>query len=115
MANRRNEAPRLVDAPEPGIFRLRLVKGGPFVAAKIERHSDGRWQAFVNGDPEDEGDHDPVRARSVTRIWNYGVRISEDEYHVLIGTVAWAMANAPDAPEAHPTESINLDRLPPLY
>jgi hypothetical protein len=113
--NRRKEAPRVVDQPEPSWFQIRLTKGGPWVGARIVRHDDGRWQAVVNGDPEDEGHVDPARASRVLGIWNHGVKISEDDYHILIGKVAWAMANAPDAPEANPLEKIDLNRLRPLW
>lgn len=113
--NRRKEAPRVVDQPEPGWYEITLVPKGHPVGARVVKHEDGRWQAFVNGDPEDEGHVNPVMAKRVLGICTYGRRISEEEYQIAIGKVAYAMAYAPDAPEANPMEPINLNRLPSLF
>lgn len=113
--NRRKEAPRIVDQPEPGWYRIRLAPKAPFVGARIIKHEDGRWQALVNGDPEDEGHADPFKAKRVIGIGNFGQKITEDEYFVLIGKIAYAIAHVPNAPESHPLDPIDLGALPPLF
>ena len=58
--NRRQPA-RDITTPEPGLFSLRLVKGGPPVAARIVR-SLGMLSAEINGAPA-----------SVEEVWEAGI------------------------------------------
>lgn len=63
---------RRIDQPEPGFFKLRLVRGGPFVAARIWRTGDA-LHAHVNAMP-----------CPVDRVWLFGKEISHDEYKRLM-------------------------------
>ena len=76
----RKQPSRRIDAPEPCHVAMRLVKGGPVVAARIVRRM-GMLIGEINGAPGD-----------VERIWQSGERIDEARYNDLL-------ANAPAAPE----------------
>ena len=62
---------RRIDQPEPGLFRMRLVKNGPGVAARIERKL-GFLVATVNGAPAD-----------VDIVWTSGDFIDENMWNIL--------------------------------
>lgn len=67
----RDQPSRRIDAPEPGFFRMRLVKNGPYVAARIERKL-GHLVATVNGAPAD-----------VDTVWTSGDFIDETMHNIL--------------------------------
>ncbi len=108
------EASRPVGQPAPGYFRVRLVRKGPWVGARIVRHSDGSWQAMVDGQRYAAA-LDPASAPWVFRIWHSGRSISEHEYLSYLRTKGWAMAHSPDHPAAHPREPVDLTKTPPLF
>lgn len=116
MSDRRNQAPRRVDQPEPGYFRIRLVKGGPWVAATIERDQHGVWSAIIDNQRSSGAAHtDPALATDVFRIWHYGERITPAEHAYLVERAAYCRLHMPDAPEANPTQPITIGRLPPAF
>lgn len=103
--------PRRIDRPKPGFWLLRLVKGGPDVAACIlrlqTRHEPGEPQnqmerspflaAFINGEPVD-----------LAAVWERrGRAITEAEHCYRVALTDWAIQNAPHEPAARPTEAIN--------
>jgi hypothetical protein len=110
-------APRVVSRPRPGWFRLRLVKGGVWCAARI-------WLATDAADPlTGEALERPAvllaevgdQPCDVDRVWLSGREISEAEYHYLRDAAAWDRANAPASPAANPREAISLNDLPSLF
>lgn len=113
---------RAVDEPRPGFFRIRLVKGGPWVAARIE-HRPSRdpltgelldrsplWRVTIAGE-ELPASPDPLRA-GVFRVWHSGQPISESEYRYLTARREHAIRYEPDLPEAAPRERIDLLSMP---
>lgn len=108
------EAPRDVARPEPGYFRLRLVRHGPWVPARIVRRPDGQWQAIVNGESY-RADPDPGRAPWVFRIWHGGRVIDRAAYLEMLRVKGWAQAHQPDHPAANPRKPIDLTAAPPLF
>jgi hypothetical protein len=99
---RRGEPPRRIDQPAPGLFKLRLARGAPFVCAEI-RYSMGFWSAAINGAPCGDRHPDPVHAAGVSRIWENGASITRAEYEALL-------ANPPAAPDRR----VDLGALPPI-
>ena len=77
----RQEPSRLVWPPSPGTFKLRLVRGGPWVPAEIV-HLDGMWQAVIAGEPR-RPHADPVLADGVERVWSWAVAIPRFEHDYL--------------------------------
>ena len=87
-------APRRVDRPEPGFFRLKLVRGGPWVVARIGHapptdpitgavlDRSPVWSAEVSGALVASPSVDPMAA-GVYRVWLGGVVIGEEEYRRL--------------------------------
>lgn len=115
MAHDRRQAPRRVDQPEPGHFKLRMVAGGPWVAASIEHDALGIWRATIDGDVKEPGHPDPALADGVFRIWHYGHAIDASEHAYLVERARWARIHAPDSPEANPTRPIRVGSLPPAF
>ena len=107
---------RAIASPEPGFFRLKLTKGGPWVPAilyrpcpiefapetfqAVDRHY--RLVAEIDGKLVD-----------VHRVWTSGERITLAEYLYLKADHAWARQYAPHLPEANPGRAIDFDTLPP--
>ncbi len=94
---------------------IKLVKGGPPVAARIAFDDEtGRWQVTING--EDKAPHtDPWQAEGMSRVWHYGRIIDEAEYTFMLARAAWARQHAPDDPSAKPDEPIDLTRIPSIF
>lgn len=66
---------RIIDQPREGLFKLRLVKGGPFVAARIWIAKDGALLAHANGMPT-----------ALDRVWLFGKEIEAPEYKRLMAS-----------------------------
>ena len=107
--------------PEVGTFRLRLVKGGPWVAARI-RHEPTRdpddgtfldrsfyWFGDING--ENDPNPAPSPNERVHRIWLWGERVAEDEFLFLLRDAEWATNYQPDDPRARPREAVDIRRI----
>lgn len=105
---RRDQEPvRAVWPPEPGYFRVRLVKGGPQVPARISRNGE-TWSTVIAGVLSVATD--PIAA-GADYIWHYGTRIGETEYREMLFTTAIASA---DHPARNPRQPIDISRLKPL-
>lgn len=114
---------RIIDAPQPGWFRMRLVKGGPTVPARIaygpqrdpetglELDRSWLWHGEINGQPDPNPT--PAPTETVMRIWTSGAPITEAEHDYLAADRAWAAEFAPHLPEANPTRRIDLSALDP--
>lgn len=107
-----SEEPRPIADPQPGYFRLRLVKGGWAVPCAIgEDEQTGKWTSIID---EQEISHiDPVEA-GVFRVWIYGERIEAWQYADLLALKAWAKQAYPDHPCLHPRRAIDPMRLRPI-
>jgi hypothetical protein len=105
---------RVVDQPKVGYFKLRLVKRGPWVGARIDQ-IDGKWVATIDGTEQSPGHEDPVEAKGVLKVWHAGQFISQPEYNYLVQLAAWAREHSPDHPAANPGKPIDLATLPPVF
>jgi hypothetical protein len=107
---------RIVDRPEPGFFELRLVPGGPLVAARI-------WRPCpmhpLTCEPLDR--YRPLCAEidgapaSVERVWHAGRPIGAAAFAYLDARGRWARARKPDHPFANPRRPITWDTIPVLF
>jgi hypothetical protein len=93
---------------------MRLVKRGPWVAARLNHSEEIGWQAEING-VAGEAHPDPVKAENVFRVWTSGRLIDEAEYNYLLGLKQWAERNAPNHPAAQADMPVNLNFAPPLF
>jgi hypothetical protein len=101
---------RSLETPSEGYFRLRLVRFGPWIAARIV-NANSLWWVELDG-RECGGDADPWKAEHMERVWWHGHRISEDDYRASLAVSAWAKVNAPADPRAKPTEPIDMISIP---
>lgn len=111
-----NDAPRSIDKPEPGYFRLRLVRRGPWVPARIwlDHPTDPltggpldrsvKLLAEIDGKPAD-----------IWKVWHWGRPIHVTEYNYLRGVTEWALVHGQDAPEANPGVAVDLNNAPTLF
>ena len=102
------------EEPECGFFKTRMVKGGPFVPARIwmvqpvdesgELIADEVMQAEING-----------KFATPERVWQQacGNSISEQEWRYLPATITWAIEFAPDEPQANLKKPVDWFRASP--
>ena len=115
------------DLPRSGFFKTRLVKDGPWLAAKIfptpchctvnggddnephlwkitcDRYPHPKLSAEVDGEISDP-----------SRVWGYSNEIDRDEYQYLLQSSAWDKENDPDSPYANPDKPVDLHRMKPI-
>lgn len=106
---------------KPGLYAVRLVKGGSEVALRIvhEPPKDPEtgepldrsfyWSVFENGLPA----YGPDLVQS-PRLY-IGRALEQWEYDFIIADRAWARENAPHSPEADPYLSVNLRTAKPVF
>ena len=112
----RGEFVQITGEPQAGWFRRKLVKGGPFVGARIWMHQVLDHDGLL---ADDERLRCEVNGREVFNVvdqWTYlaGNPISEDEFSHLLRLSRWAARNAEDHPAATPDEKVNFlkSRIP---
>jgi hypothetical protein len=102
----------------PGFFRVRLVRGGPFVPARLwvedgERDPDtGELLSDVLTLLEVDGKRVDPFAPGYTLM---GEPISEAEYRYMTKAAAWDRQYAPSAPAANPDQPVNVRTVPPIF
>ncbi len=108
-------------------MKLRLVKGGIHVAARI--YLPACHCTPVGGEDQiphewtDKCDRSPPRLVAeiggeevlpISRVWDRGDFITEAKYQQMIDTAAWAEAFDKNDPAANPHKAINLDEMEPI-
>lgn len=101
-----------------GFYKTRMVRRGPFVAARIghERRPERPeiWHAEVNG--KVVGTPGPnMHTEEIERIMLFGEPITEQEYRFLLADSQWAAKNAPDDPAANPHREIDFNKISPEF
>ena len=107
--------PRAVDEPQPGFFRLRLVRGAPWTACRLERDACGLWRAFVNEVLQGPPHADPWRVPGLERIWTGAEQIEELEYRHLIRLHDWAVRHDRTHPAANPSRPYDPHTAAPRF
>lgn len=105
--------PRHAADPQPGFFRMRVVKGGPLVGAEI-KHCGKLWEAWINGRMI-RPPHEDASLAGVYRIWLIADPVEEPEFRYLIDDREWFACHEPTAPEARPGHPVNLSKQPADY
>lgn len=105
-----------INAPQPGYYQRRLVKGGPMVPAKIwleedvdevgDLMADQRLLCLVDGQPCDAVDQ---------WTWLAGRPISREDYEFMVADSTWCKSYAPHEPKANPTKPINIRETKPVF
>ena len=111
---------------EPGYFEVRLVRRGPWIAARISTEReffcveiDGqRVGGFYPVQSVEErfadllaADGDPYRD-PLLQVLLFGRRIDEAAYYYRLTLGRWARIAMPDHPAAHPRKRIDLRSVP---
>lgn len=105
--------PEVTQEAQCGFFKRRLVKGGPWVPARIwlvqeiddagELIAPELLQAECNGEYADPDD-----------LWSYVAAnpITEAEFKFLSATIQWSQTNAPHEPMANPRQAVDWLAVP---
>lgn len=120
---------RIAGSPEPGFYRLRLARKGPWVPALIWRPC-----PFIIPEPlsiEDTPAPDdwckptersrPLRATIGDKeadpheVWITAQWTTPQEYYWRLKLRKWAIDSAPHEPEAKPRQAVDLTRAPALF
>lgn len=111
----REQAARRSDEPEPGLYKSRLVRGGPWVAAQVWHDpSTALWHVKINGQHAGESP-DPWEIDWLRNRYFYALRIDQIEHDYLVSLSVWAVENDPNHPAAQPSQPIRLGSLPPIF
>jgi hypothetical protein len=129
---------KVAHLPEPGYFRLKRIRGGPWIPALIWAPcpmvlAEPRGELVAIGENEftEPPEYwcrpaDPWRGPRWLRatigddevdpldVWQWGSRITAAEYHHRMALREWAIRHAPQQPEALPRQRVNLTRQPSL-
>ena len=108
ISARHRQPSREVGNPQPGFFKLRLVKGGPYLPARI-MCQDGLWWAVIAGVARAKH-ADPAYAPDLYRIWHGGDFITGAEY-----ATAMKVLQSPSTPRLPANRKIDLTKLPSLF
>lgn len=104
----------ITDDAQCGWFKRKLVKDGPWVAARIWMHQpidpetgelegDEFLLCEVAGKPRDAGDQ---------WTWLASNPISKADYEFMLADARWAKTNAPTDPIANPDQPVNFLKSP---
>ncbi|HVI92319.1 MAG TPA: hypothetical protein VM659_28775 [Dongiaceae bacterium] len=107
-----------ISTPTPGLYKMRIIKRGPWVPVKIEfRPSrDSETSELLDRSPSFHallGDEDVP----IDKVWPWcaGEPIPEAEYNWRVALRQWAIKHAPDEPEATPRKPVDLRQMPPIF
>jgi len=106
-------APRVSDRPVPGHYLLRLVKGGPRVAAEIVHHEDGTWSCMLDGVWSGPAE-DPWSLSDLERIHWGGRESYASETAYRLAMARFAREHKLDHPSANPRRPIDPDVFVPF-
>ena len=118
---------RFVGYPEPGYFRLRLVRKGPWVPAIIWRPCPLILPDILDATPaleqwcEPTERSRPLRAKLADQdhspfdVWERGVPIDLAEYLWRLALRDWAIEQRTPQPEQRPKRPADLTRTPSLF
>ena len=121
--------PRFIAYPEPGFFKLRLVKGGPWVPAVLFLPCPwvpplGAQEVELGAPGPDEWCRPIERSRQllalignrpgdVDKVWTWGERIGANEYAWRMKLADWATSAG--APEATPRQPVRLGKIESIF
>jgi len=105
--------PRRADIPTPGWYVLRLVRGGPWVPARITHDPAVGWTVMLNG-VTDGPAHDPWTLANMEAVHWGGRPSTEADCKRRLGAKRWAELFDPGHYAANPRKPINLDDITPF-
>lgn len=106
-------SPRQSDTPRVGWYLLKLVRGGPWVAAEIVRDDAEYWWVMIDGAWQGPA-LDPWALPAMETVHWYGRETTAEDVQFRIGLARWAAIYRPDHAAANPRKAIDLDTLTPF-
>ncbi len=114
---------RAIASPEPCLRRMKRVRGGAWLAARIHRtchctpnggdeSAPHAWRDTCDRYPHLDAEIDG-RPADVDRVWTSGEDIDKAEYAYLIADREHARLYRPESPEANPHRAVDFSTLPP--
>jgi hypothetical protein len=113
--------PRRIDEVQPGYYRFRRVRGGPWLPAVVSVddgmiyivEADERLQVGITAASYADAVVELVAEGKafespLWRVLFFGEPIDAAEYQHLLELIAWARENDPDHPLNHPDQPIKL-------
>jgi len=115
---------RRIDEVQPGHYRYRRVKGGPWLPAVVTIENDmiyvveadEKLKVAIAADTFETMVIDAVMVgeafnSNLLRVLWFGTPITEAEYRKLMDTIAWAREHQPDHPILHPDQPIRMREI----
>lgn len=120
--------PAHISKPEPGYYKRRLVRGGPFVPVRIVRfcmctvggggdNARHVWDDRCDRYPPLTAVIDGALEEDALKHWVYcaGNPITRDEYDHMLSLRKWARSSAPDDPMGSPDKRIDPMKIASLF
>lgn len=100
--------------PQPGFYRRRLVKGGPWVPVRIWMEQAIDPETGELTEPETLRCMVDLKDRDPFRHWTYAMThpITAEAYDDMERAIRFARNSDPSSPLLHPTKPIDLSRSP---
>ena len=107
---------RSPDSPVPGLYAVRLTRGGVECAARIIQDDDGNLSGLINGEfvRDGEADGNQTFPDKLQNIWLWGRKIDQSEYDYLLARYRHYRANDPSDPRARPNDKVNRRLMKPI-
>lgn len=114
---------KIISRPEPGFYKIRLVKGSPWAPVLIYQPcpvepecEHFNWLDRARARPHLDVliDGQPTR-RSLLDLWPWCHPITEAEYRHMRDLAEWARQWAPHEPAANPAAPIDLHHQPSIF
>ncbi|MEQ8395027.1 hypothetical protein [Thalassobaculum sp.] len=112
-----------LNVPEPGLYRTKLVKDGPWVPVSITRmcactvngtswNVEHTWQPTCDRFPHVLRCEVDGRVDDIWRYWPHVARqrLSQDDYDLLAETIAYERAHVAGSPYDNPRRPVDLAR-----
>ncbi len=116
------------DRPVAGLYRRKLVRGGPWVPVHIDKHC----KCTIGGGDDnilhvwtEDCDRNPPLTALISGVmieaadqhftYCYGHQIDQEEYDQLLGLCDWAEEHAEEDPYANTTKKIDPSKIKSLF
>jgi hypothetical protein len=114
--------------PTPGLYALRLVRGGPLVAVRIwhgaaviageEQDRAPGWYCEIDGRTDRwDKEQQCLVPLEIDRAWPFCARrpIPQRDYLYMLEHARWTREHRPDDPKARPREPVDFHTLPTRF
>lgn len=106
--------PREIDTPIPGYWLVTQTRGGPWLPACIflRNHEPDAPDNLLDRAPHFVGAIAGIEVDPLDVWTRRGRTIDRNQYEGELKRLRWLQTNQPDHPLCHPTERVDVSRLP---